>query len=59
MNLLRITFIYVREKLACYSIVGTSGQKQKIMDVEVAAEFIAPLLDFSTREIFFRVDKVG
>lgn len=28
------------------------------MSVDVSTEFISPLLDFSTKSVFFRVDKV-
>ncbi|XP_013405663.1 hydrocephalus-inducing protein [Lingula anatina] len=47
----------VHETLLCHAIIGRSGGKELIMRVDIRAEFISPLLDFSSRNVFFRVDK--
>ena len=48
----------VREKMICHSIIGNSIGKEVIMRVNVKAEFISPLLQFSERKINFCVLKV-
>ena len=48
----------VKEKMLCHAIIGRAGGKELIMKVNVNCEFISPLLEFSTEDIFFRVDKV-
>ena len=48
----------VREKMICHSIIGNSIGKEVIMRVNVKAEFISPLLQFSERKIDFCVLKV-
>ena len=42
------------ERLICHSIIGKNPLKERIMTVDVTAEFIAPLTKFSSREIYFR-----
>ena len=42
----------------CHAIIGTSTGKERIMKVDVSAEFISPLLSFSLRDINFCVMKV-
>ena len=42
----------------CHAIIGTSTGKERIMKVDISAEFISPLLSFSQREINFCVMKV-
>ena len=42
----------------CHAIIGTSTGKERIMRVDVSAEFISPLLSFSQRDINFCVMKV-
>ena len=49
---------FVSERLLCHAILGRQGGKELIMAVDVSTEFISPLLDFSTKSVFFRVDKV-
>nr|KAG5712964.1 hypothetical protein BaRGS_021758 [Batillaria attramentaria] len=49
----------VRERLLCHAILGRTGGKELIMKVDVATEFISPLLEFSTKSLFYRVDKIG
>ena len=42
----------------CHAIIGTSTGKERIMRVDVSAEFISPLLSFSQRDVSFCVMKV-
>ena len=44
--------------MICHAIIGTSTGKEKIMKVDVSADFINPLLEFSQREVEFCVLKV-
>ena len=48
----------VQEKIVCHAIIGRAGGKIPIIGVDIKAEFIEPLLNFSTKCAFFRVDKV-
>jgi hydrocephalus-inducing protein len=45
--------------MICHAIIGSSTGKEKIMKVDVMADFINPLLDFSQREVDFCVMKVS
>ncbi|KAM6253129.1 hydrocephalus-inducing protein homolog [Porphyrio hochstetteri] len=47
----------VKERLLCHAIVGNKVKKTQIMQVDVMCEFIAPVLQVSSREITFRVEK--
>lgn len=49
----------VRERLLCHSIIGRQGGKELIMKVDILVEFICPLLEFSSKAVFFRFDKVS
>ena len=48
----------VKERMICHAIIGNSTGKEKIMKVDVTADFINPLLEFSQREVNFCVMKV-
>ena len=48
----------VKERMICHAIIGSSTGKEKIMKVDVMADFIDPLLEFSQREVNFCVMKV-
>ncbi|KAK6174452.1 hypothetical protein SNE40_017727 [Patella caerulea] len=48
----------VKERLLCHGILGRQGGKELIMKVDVISDFISPLLEFSTKSVFFRVDKL-
>ncbi len=48
----------VKEKLCCHAIIGRAGGKELIMRVALSCEFIKPLLEFSSDQLQFRVDKV-
>ncbi|OXB74069.1 UNVERIFIED_CONTAM: hypothetical protein H355_003132 [Colinus virginianus] len=47
----------VTERLLCHAIIGSKAGKTQIMQVDVTCEFVAPVLQISTREITFRVEK--
>ncbi|XP_075290236.1 hydrocephalus-inducing protein homolog isoform X2 [Opisthocomus hoazin] len=47
----------VTERLLCHAMVGSEARKTQIMQVDVTCEFIDPLLQMSSREITFRVEK--
>ncbi|XP_054055083.1 hydrocephalus-inducing protein homolog isoform X14 [Rissa tridactyla] len=47
----------VKERLLCHAIVGSKVGKVLIMQVDVTCEFVAPVLQMSSREITFRVEK--
>lgn len=49
----------VTERLLCHAIIGSKIVKTQIMQVDVTCEFIAPVLQLSSREITFRVEKVS
>jgi len=49
----------VTERLLCHAIIGSKAGKTQIMQVDVTCEFIAPVLQLSSREITFRVEKVS
>ncbi|XP_059684686.1 hydrocephalus-inducing protein homolog [Gavia stellata] len=47
----------VKERLLCHAMVGSKAGKAQIMQVDVTCEFVAPILQISSREITFRVEK--
>uniref|UniRef100_A0A8C3Q1J6 HYDIN protein n=1 Tax=Chrysolophus pictus TaxID=9089 RepID=A0A8C3Q1J6_CHRPC len=47
----------VTERLLCHAIIGSKAGKTQIMQVDITCEFIAPVLQLSSREITFRVEK--
>ncbi|NWY49823.1 HYDIN protein, partial [Chionis minor] len=47
----------VKERLLCHAVVGSKAGKARIMQVDVTCEFVAPVLQMSSREIAFRVEK--
>ncbi|XP_068267686.1 LOW QUALITY PROTEIN: hydrocephalus-inducing protein homolog [Nyctibius grandis] len=50
----------VKERLLCHAGVGTkpsSQGKEKIIEVDITCEFVAPVLRMSSREITFQVEK--
>lgn len=48
----------VEELLTCYSIIGKTSGKDRIMKFKVKCEFISPLVSFSSREVVFRCENV-
>uniref|UniRef100_A0AAX7UEV6 Hydin adenylate kinase-like domain-containing protein n=1 Tax=Astatotilapia calliptera TaxID=8154 RepID=A0AAX7UEV6_ASTCA len=49
----------VRERLVCYAIVGQQGYQEKIMSVDIACRFVAPLLSISSKQLNFYIKKVS
>merc|ERR1711937_312302 len=48
---------YVKETILCHSIIGQAKAKEKIMQIPIQATFINPLLECSTKEVYFQIDK--
>lgn len=48
----------VKERMLCHAIIGKASGKEKVMKTDISIVFISPLLDFSTKQVMFRVDKV-
>ena len=48
----------VKERLLCHAIIGRNPHKERIMTVDIVCLFIAPLLEFSTKEVTFRMEQV-
>ena len=49
----------VKERLLCHTVVGSKAGKAQIMQMDVTCEFVDPVLQVSTREIAFQVEKVS
>ncbi|XP_067327017.1 hydrocephalus-inducing protein homolog [Anolis sagrei] len=47
----------IQERLICHAIIGKQSGKECIMTVDVSCQFIAPVLQISSKEITFRVEK--
>nr|XP_006823299.1 PREDICTED: hydrocephalus-inducing protein homolog [Saccoglossus kowalevskii] len=47
----------VKERMVCHAIIGRASGKERIMKTDINVEFITPLLEFSTKQIAFRVEK--
>uniref|UniRef100_A0A1X7TBB6 MSP domain-containing protein n=1 Tax=Amphimedon queenslandica TaxID=400682 RepID=A0A1X7TBB6_AMPQE len=47
----------VKERLLCHAIIGRNPHKERIMTVDIVCLFIAPLLEFSTKEVTFRMEQ--
>ncbi|XP_006860378.1 PREDICTED: hydrocephalus-inducing protein homolog [Chrysochloris asiatica] len=47
----------VKEMLVCHAIVGTQKGKSLVMTVNVICEFIAPLIQLSTKQLIYRLEK--
>ncbi|KAK5867885.1 hypothetical protein PBY51_012341 [Eleginops maclovinus] len=48
----------VRERLVCHGIVGNQGSKELIMSVDVTCRFVAPMLNFSSKQLKFYIEKI-
>ena len=44
--------------MLCHAIIGRNPHKERIMTVDIVCLFIAPLLEFSTKEVTFRMEQV-
>ncbi|XP_068943597.1 hydrocephalus-inducing protein homolog [Petaurus breviceps papuanus] len=47
----------VKERLVCYAIIGGNIRKTQIMTVDVLCEFIAPIIQLSTKQIVYHLEK--
>ncbi|XP_048648423.1 hydrocephalus-inducing protein homolog isoform X1 [Marmota marmota marmota] len=47
----------VKEKLVCHAIIGAQKGKSLVMTVTVICEFIAPLIQLSTKQLLYRLEK--
>ncbi|XP_067905917.1 hydrocephalus-inducing protein homolog [Heterodontus francisci] len=47
----------VHGQLICQAIIGGQSGKERIMKVDVHCEFIAPMLELSTKQLNFRIEK--
>ncbi|XP_036202709.1 hydrocephalus-inducing protein homolog [Myotis myotis] len=47
----------VREKLVCHAIIGAQRERSLVMTVDVMCEFIAPLIQLSTKKLVYRLEK--
>ncbi|KAM8946018.1 LOW QUALITY PROTEIN: hydrocephalus-inducing protein homolog [Pelodytes ibericus] len=47
----------VKERLLGQAIIGKQSGKEKVMTVDVTCEFVAPVLQISTRKLHFYVEK--
>uniref|UniRef100_A0A2K6KCF4 HYDIN axonemal central pair apparatus protein n=1 Tax=Rhinopithecus bieti TaxID=61621 RepID=A0A2K6KCF4_RHIBE len=47
----------VKEKLVCHAIIGTQKGKSLLMAVNVTCEFVAPLIQLSTKQLIYRLEK--
>ncbi|XP_014668502.1 PREDICTED: LOW QUALITY PROTEIN: hydrocephalus-inducing protein homolog [Priapulus caudatus] len=43
------------ERLLCHAIIGRCSGKERVMAVDVRAEFVSPLVAFSTKQLLFSV----
>ncbi|KAL6479129.1 hypothetical protein MHYP_G00125620 [Metynnis hypsauchen] len=48
----------VRERLVCHAVVGHQTAKERIMTVDITCHFITPVLDMSSQQLNFCVEKV-
>lgn len=49
----------VKEKLVCHAIIGAQRERSLVMTVDVICEFIAPLIQLSTKKLVYRLEKVS
>lgn len=49
----------VQEKLVCHSTIGTQRGRSLVMTVTVICEFVAPLIQPSTKQLLYRLEKVS
>jgi hydrocephalus-inducing protein len=46
----------IEETFACYSIIGKTSGKDKIMKFKITSDFVPPLVAFSNKTITFRCE---
>lgn len=49
----------VKEKLVCQAIIGAQRERRLVMTVDIICEFIAPLIQLSTKKLVYRLEKVS
>nr|XP_031536660.1 hydrocephalus-inducing protein homolog isoform X1 [Vicugna pacos] len=47
----------VKEKLVCRTIIGTQKGKSLVMTVNIICEFVAPLIQVSTKQLVYQLEK--
>ncbi|XP_059006937.1 hydrocephalus-inducing protein homolog [Mustela lutreola] len=47
----------VKEKLVCHAMIGAQKGKSLVMTVNILCEFIAPLIQLSTKQLIYRLEK--
>ncbi|XP_058530078.1 hydrocephalus-inducing protein homolog isoform X1 [Ochotona princeps] len=47
----------VREKLVCHAVIGTQKGKSLVMTVTIICEFVAPVIQLSTKQLVYRLEK--
>nr|KAF6318524.1 HYDIN axonemal central pair apparatus protein [Pipistrellus kuhlii] len=47
----------VKEKLVCQAIIGAQRERRLVMTVDIICEFIAPLIQLSTKKLVYRLEK--
>ncbi|XP_074055255.1 hydrocephalus-inducing protein homolog isoform X3 [Macrotis lagotis] len=47
----------VKERLVCYAIIGGNLRKTQIMTIDVLCEFISPIIELSTKQIIYHLEK--
>ncbi|KAM5262598.1 hydrocephalus-inducing protein homolog [Ctenodactylus gundi] len=47
----------VKEKLVCHALIGTKKGTSLVMTVHITCEFIAPLIQLSTKQLIYQLDK--
>ncbi|XP_037671838.1 hydrocephalus-inducing protein homolog isoform X3 [Choloepus didactylus] len=47
----------VKEKLVCHAIIGAQKGKSLVMAVNIICEFIEPLIQLSTKQLIYRLEK--
>ncbi|XP_064239335.1 hydrocephalus-inducing protein homolog [Aotus nancymaae] len=47
----------VKEKLVCHAIIGAQKGKSLLMTVNITCKFIAPLIQLSTKQLIYRLEK--
>nr|XP_051703218.1 hydrocephalus-inducing protein homolog isoform X2 [Oryctolagus cuniculus] len=47
----------VREKLVCHAVIGTQKGKSLLMAVNIICEFVAPVIQLSTKQLVYRLEK--
>ncbi|XP_016051807.1 PREDICTED: hydrocephalus-inducing protein homolog [Miniopterus natalensis] len=47
----------VKEKLVCHALIGAQRERSLVMTVDIICEFIAPLIQLSTKQLLYRLEK--